>query len=158
MVVAQRRGAAAPPAATPAAEGDGDGGGKMVKENETEGETMASGVIEKEQKAANERWGTAKPPAGFEELSPFGKFAKAPDVTPPCGGAPVQLGRVLDKALLFGKTSKKPDDGIFTLNTYDVVAPRPKIEALGRSSKKARFMKPGKYSHVTWLGGNKAKY
>ena len=32
------------------------------------------------------------------------------------------------------------------------------IETLGRSSIKARFMKPGKYSHVTWLGGNKAKY
>ena len=34
----------------------------------------------------------------------------------------------------------------------------PRIETLGRSSIKARFMKPGKYSHVTWLGGNKAKY
>ena len=32
------------------------------------------------------------------------------------------------------------------------------IEPVGGSSIKARFMKPGKYSHVTWLGGNKAKY
>ena len=32
------------------------------------------------------------------------------------------------------------------------------IETLGRSTFPARFMKPGKYSHVTWLGGNKAKY
>ena len=37
-----------------------------------------------------------------------------------------------------------------------VVATR--IEPVGGSSIKARFMKPGKYSHVTWLGGNKAKY
>ena len=82
------------PGALPAAEGDGDGGGKMVKENETESETTAFGVIEKDQKAVNERWSTAKPPAGFEELSPFEKFAKAPDVTPPGEGAPVQLGRI----------------------------------------------------------------
>ena len=33
-----------------------------------------------------------------------------------------------------------------------------RIEPLGRSTFPARFMKPGKYSHVTWLGGNKAKY
>ena len=33
-----------------------------------------------------------------------------------------------------------------------------RIETLGRSTFPARFMKPGKYSHVTWLGGNKAKY
>ena len=32
------------------------------------------------------------------------------------------------------------------------------IEPVGGSSIKARFMKRGKYSHVTWLGGNKAKY
>ena len=32
------------------------------------------------------------------------------------------------------------------------------IETLGRSTFPARFLKPGKYSHVTWLGGNKAKY
>ena len=32
------------------------------------------------------------------------------------------------------------------------------IEILGRSIIPARFLKRGKYSHVTWLGGNKAKY
>ena len=32
------------------------------------------------------------------------------------------------------------------------------IETVGRSTFPARFLKPGKYSHVTWLGGNKAKY
>ena len=37
-------------------------------------------------------------------------------------------------------------------------APAAAIEPVGGSSIKARFMKPGKYSHVTWLGGNKAKY
>ena len=37
-------------------------------------------------------------------------------------------------------------------------ASRPRIETLGGSTFPARFLKPGKDSHVTWLGGNKAKY
>ena len=45
----------------------------------------------------------------------------------PDGGDPVQLGRVLDKALLFGKNPKKSDDDISTIPTYDIVAPRPKV-------------------------------
>ena len=32
------------------------------------------------------------------------------------------------------------------------------IEIRGGSTSKAGFLKPGKYSHVTWLGGSKAKY
>ena len=32
------------------------------------------------------------------------------------------------------------------------------IEVRGRSTSRDRFLTPGKYSHVTWLGGNKAKY
>ena len=34
----------------------------------------------------------------------------------------------------------------------------PRTETLGGSTSRDRFMKPGNYSHVTWLGGNKAKY
>jgi hypothetical protein len=118
---------AAAAGAAPAAEGDAAGGDKTEKETETEDVIPASKVIEEEDKGANERWKTVKPPAGFEELTPFEKFVKAPDVVPPGGGDPVQLGRVLDKALLFGKSSKKSDDDISTIVTYDIVAPRPKV-------------------------------
>ena len=113
--------------AAPAAEGDGAGGDKTEKEKETEDPMPASEVIEEEDKGANDRWKTVKPPAGFEELTPFEKFAKAPDVVPPGGGDPIQLGRVLDKALLFGKSPKKSNDDISTIVTYDIVAPRPKV-------------------------------
>ena len=118
---------AAAAGAAPAAEGDDAGGDKTEKETETEDVIPTSEVIEEEDKGANERWKTVKPPAGFEELTPFEKFVKAPDVVPPGGGDPVQLGRVLDKALLFGKSSKKSDDDISTIVTYDIVAPRPKV-------------------------------
>jgi hypothetical protein len=36
--------------------------------------------------------------------------------------------------------------------------PGRQIEVRGGSTSRDRFMKPGKYSHVTWLGGNRAKY
>ena len=64
-------------------------------------------------------------------MKPFERFCQASDVIAPgiSGSAPVvvKLGKLIDKALLYGKGSILADDGFSEVISYDAFAPRPAV-------------------------------
>ena len=116
----------APPVApTTAAAGGADGDGTSDKENAL----TAEQVLEDERKAADERYKTTVPEKAFNDLAPFERFAKAPDIFRPDSedGEAAKLEKLLKGGLFFGKSSVPCKDGVGEVITYDVFAPRPKV-------------------------------
>ena len=120
----------APPAAPAAAAagvtgGDGDG----TTDKEKASDRTVEQVLEDERKAADGRYKTTVPEKSFNDLAPFERFAKAPDIFRPGSedGEAVKLGKLLKDGLLFGKSSVPCKDGVGTVITYDAFAPRPKV-------------------------------
>ena len=96
-----------------------------------DGAKSAKEVVAAETALANDRYKTTEPSATFNAMKPFERFCQAPDVIAPgiSGSAPVvvKLGKLIDKALLYGKGSILADDGFSEVISYDAFAPRPAV-------------------------------
>ena len=97
-----------------------------------DGATSAKEVVAAETALANDRnKTTTEPSATFNAMKPFERFCQAPDVIAPgiSGSAPVvvKLGKLIDKALLYGKGSISADDGFSEVVSYAAFAPRPAV-------------------------------
>ena len=117
----------APPTAAAAGVPEGDGDGTTDKEKASD--RTVEQVLEDERKAADGRYKTTVPEKSFNALTPFERFAKAPDIFRPGSedGEAVQLGKLIKEGLLFGKSSVPCKDGVGAVITYDAFAPRPKV-------------------------------
>ena len=96
-----------------------------------DGAKSAKEVVAAETALANDRYKTMEPSAAFNAMKPFERFCQAPDVIAPgISGSPpvvVKLGKLIDKALLYGKGSIPADDGFSEVISYDAFAPRPAV-------------------------------
>ena len=117
----------APPTKAAAGVPEGDGDGTTDKEKASD--RTVEQVLEDERKAADGRYKTTVPEKSFNDLTPFERFAKAPDIFRPGSedGEAVQLGKLIKEGLLFGKSSVPCKDGVGAVITYDAFAPRPKV-------------------------------
>ena len=107
------------------------------------GPKSAKEVVAAETALANDRYKTMEPSAAFNAMKPFERFCQAPGIIAPgiSGSQPVivKLGKLIDKALLYGKGSIPADDGFSEVVSYDAFAPRQGASRVMGSLARNRF-------------------